>query len=317
MKIGVIDYCFPDKSWEEVCKILKEIGINAVEVCAGAFDGKMHCDSGMLLKDSNLLEKFTGALKKNNLEISTLSVHANCLHPQKAYAERHISDLEDVIKLASKIDVEIITSFAGLPGAGEDAVYPNWIVHPWPEYFDQSVVEWQWQKKVLPFWKEMAKKARKAGVKFAFELHPADMVYNTETFLMLRDGVGTDEIGCTIDPGHFSYQQIDTVACIKKLGKSIYNFHVKDGVIQKQIADLNGVFDWKDMGKEFSKRSWNYRAVGYGEGRKYWADIIYALKLVGYEKPLNIEHEDPVINEIEGLEKAFKFLSEIIFTDRK
>jgi sugar phosphate isomerase/epimerase len=243
MKIGAIDYCLPDMPWEELCDTFRNIGLEAIEVCAGALDGKMHCDPGILIRDDNLLEDFLKPLKKNNLEISTLSVHANPLHPQKAYADKHISDIKDVIALASKIGVEIITTFAGLPGAGEDAVYPNWIIYPWPEYFDQSVVHWQWEKKVIPFWTEMVKEAKKAKVKFAFELHPADIVYNTESFLRLKENVDADEIGCTIDPGHFPFQGIDTIAIIKKLGRYIYNFHVKDGVVKKDIADLNGVLD--------------------------------------------------------------------------
>ena len=39
----------------------------------------------------------------------------------------------------------------------------------------------------------MTEKARRAGVKFAFEIHPGDSVYNTETFLKLREEVGAEE----------------------------------------------------------------------------------------------------------------------------
>ena len=66
--------------------------------------------------------------------------------------------------------------FRSCPGAGEDAKYPNWITCPWPPYFDDAV-KWQWDKKVIPFWKEMAKRAKDAGVKFGFEMHPGDVVY--------------------------------------------------------------------------------------------------------------------------------------------
>lgn len=317
MKIGVVGNCFLDRTWEEACRISKEAGLQAIEVCAGGFDNKVHCNPEELLKDSDKLKKFRDIAQKNGLEINALSAHANPLHPQKSFADNHIADLEAAVELAGKIGINTICGFAGLPGAGEDALYPNWITYSWPDYFSTSVVEWQWKEKIVPFWKSMVKKARKVGVRFAFELHPGDSVYNTETFLKLRDEVGAEEIGCTIDPGHFPFQGIDPIICIKSVKGSIYNFHAKDGKIDKQKADFTGLLDWKDMEKDFEKRSWNYRNVGYGEGVGFWADIIYTLKMIGYDGVLGIEHEDPMIEVEEGLRKANEFLSGIIFRSKK
>ena len=69
-----------------------------------------------------------------------------------------------VLVFAEKIGATVINTFAGCPGAGPDAKYPNWITCPWPPYFIEGI-EWQWEKKVIPFWKEMAKRAKDAGVK--------------------------------------------------------------------------------------------------------------------------------------------------------
>lgn len=311
MKIGVVGNCFLNMTWEEACRVSHEIGLKAIEVCAGGFDSKVHCDPKKLLKDKDKLKKFVAVAEKNSLEINALSVHANPLHPQKLFAESHISDIEAAIELARTIGTEVICGFAGLPGAGEDAVYPNWITYSWPDYFFTSVIEWQWEKKIIPFWKIMVEKARKAGVKFAFELHPSDSVYNAETFLRLREEIGAEEIGCTIDPGHLPFQGVNTIKCIKSLGPFIYNFHAKDGEINREKADINGLIDWKDMEKDFEKRSWNYRTVGFGEGTEFWKNIISTLKTVGYDGTLGIEHEDPWIELKDGLKKANDFLSKI------
>lgn len=316
MKIGVVGNCFLDRSWEDACRLAKEVGLETIEPCAGGFDSKVHCNPAHLLKDKDALKKFKDTAKKNGLEINALDVHANPLHPQKQFADKHIADLEAAIELAGKIGTKSICTFAGLPGAGEDAVYPNWIVYPWPPYFGDGI-KWQWEEKIIPFWKKMVKKAQKFGVKFAFELHPADAVYNTETFLKLREEVGAEEIGCTIDPGHFPFQGIDPIVCIRSVGESIFNVHAKEGKINKPIADFTGFLDWKDMEKDFAKRSWNYRNVGYAEGTGFWGDLIYTLRLAGYDGALNIEHEDPLITVEEGLRKAKDFLSNIALRERR
>jgi len=317
MKIGVVTNCFLDRSWEQACKTSAEAGIEAIEVCAGGFDSKIHCNPAELLKDDDGLKKFKDTAEKNGLEISALSLHSNPLNPDRKVADKHIADIEAAIEFAGKAGIGVICGFAGLPGAGEDAKYPNWITYSWPYYFSVDVIKWQWEKKIVPFWKEMSKKARKANVKFAFELHPGDAVYSTETFLKLRDEVGAEEIGCTIDPGHFPFQGIDPIVCIKSVTGSIYNFHAKEGKIDKQKADFTGLLDWKDMAKDFNKRSWNYRNVGYAEGPKFWGDIIYTLRLAGYDGAISIEHEDPVIEVEEGLKKACEFLGNIILRNKR
>jgi sugar phosphate isomerase/epimerase len=108
-------------------------------------------------------------------------------------SDEHKNDLINTVKLAEKIGVKVVNCFAGCPGAGEDAKYPNWITCPWPTYFGESV-NWQWKKRVIPFWKEMAKRAKDSGVRFGFEMHPGDVIYNPEALLKLRDAAGEEKV---------------------------------------------------------------------------------------------------------------------------
>ena len=64
-------------------------------------------------------------------------------------------------------------------------------------------------------------------------------------------------------------------------------------------------------------RSWIFRSVGYGNGLDYWRDIISALRLVGYDKVMSIEHEDSLMTPEEGLRHAVEFLKESIIKDPK
>ena len=43
-----------------------------------------------------------------------------------------------------------------------------------------------------------------------------------------------------------------------------------------------------------------------------WKDIISALRMVGYDYVLSIEHEDSLMSVNEGLQKAVRFLKEVI-----
>lgn len=43
------------------------------------------------------------------------------------------------------------------------------------------------------------KKGKQFGVKFAFEMHPGDVVYNPETLLKLSKEVGSKEIAYNFD----------------------------------------------------------------------------------------------------------------------
>ena len=59
------------------------------------------------------------------------------------------------------------------------------------------------------------------------------------------------------------------------------------------------------------------RTVGYGHGESFWRDIASALRLVGYDRVMSIEHEDSLISIDEGLEKAIAFLKPILLSSPK
>jgi hypothetical protein len=56
------------------------------------------------------------------------------------------------------LKVEVVVTFSGCPGDSERSLAPNWVTCPWPEDF-LRVLDWQWDKKVIPYWKAEAKRA--------------------------------------------------------------------------------------------------------------------------------------------------------------
>lgn len=139
-------------------------------------------------------------------------------------------------------------------------------------------------------------------------MHPGFCVYNPETLLKLRHAVGP-EIGANFDPSHLIWQGIDPVAAIKEIGKegAMFHFHAKDTKLDKYNIAVNGVLDTKHYSDELN-RSWIFRSVGYGNDIGYWKDISSALRLIGYDHVVSIEHEDSLMSQKEGLLTAIHTL---------
>ena len=79
-------------------------------------------------------------------------------------------------------------------------------------------------------------------------------------------------------------------------------------------ANVNGVLDTKSY-SDFINRSWIFRTVGYGHSESVWRDMVSNLRLVGYDGALSIEHEDGLMSQKEGFEKAAHFLKNILIKD--
>ncbi len=315
MKIGVFTVALGNKSLDEACAFFKENGAGAVEIGCGGYPGTGHCDPEVLLNDPAKLEEFKATIAKHDLIISALSCHGNPVHPDKATAKKFDDDLTNAFKLAKELGIEIVNTFSGCPGDSDTAIYPNWVTCPWPDDFGK-VLEYQWNDVLIPYWKEKVKVAKSYGVnKIAIEMHPGFCVYNPETLLKLREAVGP-EIGANFDPSHLIWQGMDPVLAIKNLGKenAIFHFHAKDTKMDSYNTAANGVLDNKHYGKAL-ERSWVFRSVGYGNDLSFWKDIASALRMVGYDHVMSIEHEDGLMSQNEGLKKALSCLNQVVLNE--
>ncbi len=313
MKIGVFTSLFFNLSVDEMLDKLAELGVEMVEIGCGNYCGAAHCDVDELLADDKKLREYQNKFAERKIRISALSCHGNALHPDTEFARSNHVTWRKAVQLADKLGVEVVNCFSGCPGDSETSKYPNWVTCPWPQDF-LEILEWQWNEKLIPYWKEEAKFAKSHGIsKIAFEMHPGMAVYNPETLLKLREAVG-ESIGANFDPSHLFWQGIDPVAAIRKLAGSIYHVHAKDTYIDPLNCRVNGVLDTKHYA-QVGSRSWNFRTVGYGHDYKVWKDIVSALRTVGYDYVLSIEHEDILASPDEGLKKAVAFLREVLFGD--
>jgi len=314
MKLGVFAVLFAQKSLDEALDYIASKGLEAVELGSGGYSNPVHCNPDELLADAGKLREFKKAFESRGLTISALSAHGNPLHPQADLAKPFHESFMKSIELAERLEIPVVNGFSGCPGDHEGAKYPNWPVAPWPNDY-QEILDWQWNHKIIPYWTEVGKFAADHNVKIGLELHGGFSVHTPGTLLRLREAVG-EVIGANLDPSHMWWQGIDPVQAVQILGreKAIHHFHAKDTSIDPINVNKHGVTDMQSYALMLD-RAWQFRTVGYGHDMKVWADIISALRLVGYDYVVSIEHEDGLMSVDEGFTKAVENLQQVIIKE--
>ncbi len=312
MKIGLLTVLFAKMSLDDVIKKIKPLGIRTVEIGTGNYPGDSHLKLDWLSSAAKINE-FKTKLDDQGIAISALSCHGNPLHPNQRFAESCKETSRKTILMAEKLGVTRVIDFSGCPGDSDSSKYPNWVTTPWPpDYLD--VLKWQWEKKVIPYWKKHAKFAEDHGVKIAIEMHPGFVAYSPQTLLRLRAEAGP-ALGCNFDPSHMFWQGIDPCMAVRALGEAVFHVHAKDTRLYEANYKVNGVLDTKPYHDE-KNRSWIFRTVGYGHGAEFWTDFVSTLQMVGYDDVLSIEHEDSLMSVDEGLSKAVAFLNQVVIKEK-
>jgi sugar phosphate isomerase/epimerase len=305
MHLGVFTVLFQDLPFPAMLERAQKLGLECLEIGTGGYPGSHHCDLDGLLDAPEKISTYGHAIKSAGLFISALACQGNPLHPNAAIAGGYHAVFERTVLLAEQLEVPIINLLSGCPGDSPGARYPNWCHFAWPPEYPE-LWQWQWNEVAIPYWTRAAAFAKAHGVRLAIEMHPGFLVYNPETALKLRESAG-DNLGVNFDPSHLFWLGIDAAVAIRKLGQGIFHVHAKDCAIDRRNTAANGCLDGRSY-KEVAQRAWNFRTVGWGHGLETWRGITTALREVGYDYVLSIEHEDPLLDRDEGVESAIQFL---------
>lgn len=315
MKISACIHTYSDKPLNYALDAMKAIGIDTVDLCSGGYAGKYHCDPHALLANAESLKEFKKSFADRGMSIGALSCHGNGVHPSEDIAKEHDEDLKASIRLAAELGVKNVITFSGTPGDHEGAKHPNWCLYPFPaENFE--ILKYQWEEKLIPYWKEVIAYAEKYDVVVGIEPHGGFSVHSPATMIRLFKAVGSKHIGCNVDPSHFWWQGIDAKMAIRYLADAgcISYFHAKDTGIEKCNVDYYGLLDEQDM-LRIKDRAWQFRSIGYGHDVKTWADIISTLRAVGYDGIISIEHEDAMMSANEGFQRAYDNLRSVMISE--
>lgn len=306
MKIGLVTDCLGKQSFAEMLATCKKLGIEQVELGVGNWSSAPHICMDELLTSETKLDEFRGRLQDAGITISALNCSGNPLAPGE-WGEREDLVTRKCFALSEKLGLHKVVMMSGLPGAGPDDKYPNWVVTSWPPE-TQTILRYQWEEVAIPYWQKLLPIAKEHGVtQLALEPHGCQLVHDVENFFRLREAChGDTTIGFNLDPSHLFWMGADPIAVARVLGDAVYHVHVKDVRIEKPAA-VNTLLDGKHV-LEFAKRSWNFAIPGYGHDERWWREFLVTLKMIGYDGVLSIEHEDYTMDTISALAKTVGLL---------
>ena len=284
------------------------LGVRTVEFGAGGYIDTTHLQPERLVKSGNAVRELKELLEANDLTISALSCPGNPIHPDKELAAKHHRDFLNACHLAQALGVDTIVTFSGCPGDCASSKTPNFVTTSWPP--DMAAMrEWQWERVLVPYWKEAAAIAASYGIRrLAMEMMPGFCVYNPQTLWRLRDEIGRS-IGATVDPAHLIRQGIDPAAAIRELKDAVYQVHMKDLVLDADVCAVQGIFEpvSADDPQPFA-----VRAIGAGHDAAYWMNVVRALRDIGYDRSLTIEHDDTAVSPENGIHMAAKCVKALL-----
>lgn len=304
MKIGLVTDSLGHLPFEDMLDTARKMGITEIELCCGNWSSAPHIDLEILLESRLGRRALLDMIAEYGMTISALNCSGNPLHPGPSGAAHHQVTRETVV-LAGLLGVDRVVAMSGCPGGPGDA-NPNWITTAWPPE-TAEVLRWQWDEVIIPYWRDMAAFAHEAGVnRLALELHGQQAVYNVGTLHRLRDAVGPI-IGANFDPSHLFWMGADPLAAIAALGPAIHHVHAKDTRIIAENAAVNSLIDTTPMA-DLGARSWVYVTLGHGHDAAWWKRFCSALRAVGYNDVLSIEHEDLALSPEDGVRQSVVLL---------
>jgi len=163
-------------------------------------------------------------------------------------------------------------------------------------------------------WGDILKSFEREDVCFALEVHPTEIAFDIPSTRRALKAIGAHpRFGFNFDPSHFGYQGVDYLGFLREFGARVFNVHVKD-VWWSERATEAGVFGGHT---EFGTdgRFWDFRSPG--RGRIDFEGIVRLLNHAGYQGPLTVEWEDPMMAREHGATEAVRFVRALDFPPAK
>ncbi len=320
MKLGAYTACLHDKPVAEAVQVLRDLGLDSAEINSGGFLPPVHLPIEELRASQTARDDYLGIFTDAGVALTALNCNGNPLDPNPAVGPKQAQDVLDSIEVASLLGVKRVVTMSGTPAGSPGGTLPAWNVLPWHSaYLDAR--DYMWNDVAIPFWKDVQARAADADVKVCIEMHPHNIVYNPATMERLATEIDATHVGAEMDPSHLFWQGIDPVLAVNALGSLVYNAAAKDTRIN-EAAKVNGVLDDRFgrvavtdpnalfLGGDYTlsrwpeNASWDFVAVGRGHDVSWWSDFLAALEKVDPDMPVNIEHEDQELDQMEGLRYA-------------
>lgn len=311
MRLGLCAQVLYHLPFGEALTTARKLGFDAIELPVDARNPFINLDDAL----AGGWRRIQQAVREVGLEISALSnhqegqlllgphgidtdaIHSGSAEEKVRYATRR---LEQTAALAERLEVSVVCGFTGC----ED--YSRWF--PWPLEDGYERMGPVFRERLLPVLQAFAQH----GVRFAHECHPKQFAYNLETArLALELLEGHAAFGFNFDPANLMLAGMDPVVFVAELGDRILHVHAKDAERVTHAAARSGLLAHGPWHRR--DRGFRFRIPGWGDLN--WKHLISELRLAGYDGVLAVEHEDPVMARLEGLQKGRDYLAPLLLRE--
>ncbi len=280
MKLGLLTAAFPRRTLEEIAVWSAGAGFEALEV---------HCGPGGHLD----VESFDpGAVRAllagHGLEISALAYYPNNLDPDDAAREAAHGHLRRVIDAAARLDVGVVCTFAGADHRAPLADNLERFRRVWPPLVGY---------------------AEERDVRIAIENCPmvfspdrwpggTNLAYCPAAWDAMFEAIPSAALGLNLDPSHLVWLQVDYERAVRDYGERILHVHAKDTVVRSDGLYRSSILSL-GVGWQVARMP--------GRGDIDWGRFVGALREVGYDGVISVEHEDEELDGSDELvERGFE-----------
>ena len=311
MKLGINTAFIMTFDVEDGLRFAANLGMHVAEVatCGIAFNNK-YCRLDQLTSDEGELHRWQDTYARHGIKVVSLSAHGAPLTPNKEIADEYRRQFRLACQFAERIGVRKMTLIAGTPEGAEGDTCPVWITQQVEVPFYRKILEWQWEKRLIPYWKEQGKIAADHGITLCFENQVGDMLHSPVQIRRFHEEIGP-VAACNFDISHIWAQGMDPIEALRYLGDLVQHVHIKDTLIHDHNLRLKGFTDSTYPTKP-GERAYTFTIPGWGHDDGVWREVIATLRLIGYDDILSMEMECEYMNIEEGLKKAIAFLSPIV-----
>ncbi len=278
-----------------------------------------HMDVGRAATDQDYCRNQLEILKKNDLQVFAISHHlagqlvcdlnndsrsdafapADCAGDPEKKRQWAIETMKNTARAAKNLGLHVVNGFTGssiwhmlynFPPVTEETIDGGFA------YFAEM-------------WNPILDVFDECGVKFALEVHPAEIAFDIITARRALEAVNNRKaFGFNFDPSHLHWQMVDPVRFLNEFSDRIYHVHMKDAALQ--LDGRTGILaSHLDFGHP--DRGWDFRSLG--RGGVNFEEIVRTLNHIGYDGPLSVEWEDSGMDREHGAREACEFVKRIDF----
>ncbi|MBX3357516.1 MAG: sugar phosphate isomerase/epimerase [Phycisphaeraceae bacterium] len=213
---------------------------------------------------------------------------------------RAAEELKNTARAAARLGVAVVNGFTG--SAVWDKLYffpptpPDMIEAGYRDFAER--------------WGPILDVFEREGVRFALEVHPGEIAYDTHTAVAALAAVGGHAaFGFNFDPSHLHWQSVCPARFIDRFRDRIFHVHIKD--CARTLDGDSGILG-SHLGFGDPRRGWDFRSPGRGQVN--FEEIIRSLNRAAYTGPLSVEWEDGAMDREHGAKESCEFVRRLDFS---